>query len=62
MDEGLRILGQELPEFTPVEKSSVDDRREIYLKSISSLKQEAPIPEVSKNKWHSKKVTHFSEG
>jgi len=62
MNEGLRILGQELPEFTPVEKSSVDDRREIYLKSTSSLKQEIPIPEVSKNKWHSKEATHFSEG
>lgn len=36
-----QLVGQELLEFTPVERSSVDDRREIYLKSISSLKQEA---------------------
>ena len=36
-------IGQELPEFTPVEKSSVDERAVMHLKNISSLKQEATI-------------------
>ena len=62
MDEGLRKIGWEPSEFTPVERSSVDDRREIYLKSISSLKQETLIPEVPNNKWHNNDATHFSEG
>jgi putative transposase len=42
LKEGLRIIGQELPEFMPVEKSSVDDRKALpCLKSIPSMKQEA---------------------
>jgi len=36
-----QLVGQELPEFTPVEKSSVDDRAAMHPKSTSSLKQEA---------------------
>lgn len=42
LDEGLRILdiGQELPEYKPVENPTMDDRLAIDLKSSGSAKQE----------------------
>lgn len=36
-----QLVGQELPEFTPVERDNMDDRMATYLKSGPSLKQEA---------------------
>ena len=39
-DEGLRIIGSSSPEFTLVDCPTMDDKREISLKSSDRLKQE----------------------
>ena len=39
-DEGLRIIGLSSPEFTLVDCPTMDDKREISLKSSGRLKQE----------------------
>jgi transposase len=40
LDEGLRIIGSSSPEFTLVDCPTMDDKREISLKSSDRLKQE----------------------
>ena len=40
LDEGTRIIGLSSPEFKPVENPTMDDKREISLKSSDSMKQE----------------------
>ena len=40
LDEGKRIIGLSSPDFKPVENSTMNDKREISLKSSGSVKQE----------------------